>query len=224
MLEEVLPEGTADVASVLSRWAAMDQFYLVGGTALTLHLGHRRSRDLDFFTREPLTELPPLPGLDDCLVQFGHVETELAVTHQLQWKLDNVSVILLAYPFAHSFDLQTWRGLAIADPRDVAVQKVYAVVRRAQTRDYLDLHAILTKGILSFDEVINLAQDTYRDEFSKRMFLQQLTYIKDLKDVDDALSLLVLPESLDTIVSDLDNQVKNWMAHHFRRHTQGLQP
>ncbi len=52
MHEHVLPEGTAAVASTLAQWPVMDQFYLAGGTALALHLGHRQSRDL--VTREQI--------------------------------------------------------------------------------------------------------------------------------------------------------------------------
>ncbi|NMP25051.1 hypothetical protein [Sulfobacillus harzensis] len=127
-----------------------------------------------------------------------------------------MSVTLLAYPFPHRFGYQPWRGLAVADARDVAVQKAYTVGRRAQARDYLDLHAVLTRGIVSLDDLMRLAQDTYRDAFSPRLFLQQLTYTQDLPDRDSALSLLVTPQSFDTITQDLTRQVQNWAAQRFR--------
>ena len=57
MHEELLPEGAIPVASILAQWPAMQQFYLAGGTGLALHLGHRQSRDLDFFTRDPREEI-----------------------------------------------------------------------------------------------------------------------------------------------------------------------
>ena len=77
---EVLAGGTASVADVLSHWPAMQSFYLPGGTALALHLGHRRSRDLGFFTRQPLSTLPMLPGLDDMLGQLRHDEQDIHPT------------------------------------------------------------------------------------------------------------------------------------------------
>ncbi len=213
--EDLLPAGIAPVASILAQWSAMSQFYLAGGTALALHLGHRQSRDLDFFTRNPLGTLPPLSGMNDILTRFGTVEWELNTPEQVQWRLDDVSVTLLAYPFPHRFGYQPWRGLAVADVRDVAVQKAYTVGRRAQARDYLDLHAVLTQGIVSLDDLMRLAQDTYRDAFSARLFLQQLTYTQDLPDRDSALSLLMTPQSFDTITRDLTRQVQNWAAQRF---------
>jgi hypothetical protein len=59
--EDTLPAGTAAVASALALWPAMEQFYLAGGTALALYLGHRQSRNLDFFTRTPASLLPAVP-------------------------------------------------------------------------------------------------------------------------------------------------------------------
>lgn len=134
----------------------MRQFYLAGGTALALHLGHRQSRDLDFFTQNPLGTLPSLAGMTNFLTSFRTVEWELNTSEQVQWRLNDVSVTLLAYPFTHQFNYHPWRGLSVADARDVAVQKAYTVGRRAQARDYLDLHAVLTRGIVSLDSALSL--------------------------------------------------------------------
>lgn len=194
----------------------MSHFYLVGGTALTLHLGHRRSQDLDFFTRDPLGTLPPLIGMEDMLSQFELVQWDLNTTEQVQWRLDDVSVTILAYPFPHHFAYHAWRGLAVADARDVAVQKAYTVGRRAQARDYLDLHAVLTQGLVSLDELMRLAQNIYHDAFSARLFLQQLTYTQDLPDRDSALSLLVRHQSFEAVTRDLAQEVQNWAEKRLR--------
>jgi predicted nucleotidyltransferase component of viral defense system len=190
----------------------MSRYYLAGGTALALHFGHRQSRDLDFFTRSPAKQLPPLSAIDDMLTQFTSVQWVLNTKEQVQWRLDGVSVTLLAYPFAHRFNYSEWRGVAVADPRDVAVQKAYTIGRRAQARDYLDLHAVLTRGVISLEDLMRLAQETYGDAFSPRLFLQQLTYTQDLPDRDDALSLLVTPQSFDVITQALAHEVQTWAA------------
>lgn len=214
--EAMLPTGTAAVAAILAEWRAMKHFYLAGGTALALHLGHRQSRDLDFFTRVPQERLPALPDLENVLARFPTVEWELKTAEQIQCRLDGVSVTLLAYPFPHRFAFQTWRGLAVADARDIAVQKAYTVGRRAQARDYLDLHALLTRNIVSLDDLLAWAQETYREAFSPRLFLQQLTYTADLPDRDAALALLVSPATFDAMADDLAQLVREWSARRFR--------
>lgn len=215
MHEGVLSEGVAQVASSLGAWPAMAAFYLSGGTGLALHLGHRQSRDLDFFTTAPLPSLPALAGIDGLLQAFASVEWVLNTSSQVQWRLNGVSVSLVAYPFGHSFPHRRWGSLNLADARDIAIQKAYTVGRRARARDYLDLHAVLTSGVLSLGEIVERAQHVYGEAFSPRLFLQQLTYTADLVDRDDALSLLTTPRSFESITSDLDALVRQWGQERF---------
>ncbi|MFQ5657921.1 MAG: nucleotidyl transferase AbiEii/AbiGii toxin family protein, partial [Candidatus Methylomirabilales bacterium] len=51
MHPEVLPLRARRLCGKLMRLPALRPFYLAGGTGLALHLGHRRSEDLDFFSR-----------------------------------------------------------------------------------------------------------------------------------------------------------------------------
>lgn len=220
MHEAVLPTGTAKVAASLARWGALDQFYLAGGTALALHLGHRRSRDLDVFTRAPTAALPPLAGLDGMVQQFAEVQWDRRTGDPVPFWVDQVSVTLLAYPFRHRFPHRAWQGIAVADARDVAVQKARILGRpflgrRAQARDYVDMHALLTRGVVSLDELLAWGQETYRDAFSPRLFLQQLTYTEDVADVDSALTLLVDPVPFSAIAADLAHEVEVWARGHW---------
>ncbi len=214
MDESVLATGVVEVVSVLASWPPMQQFYLSGGTALALQEGHRRSKALDFFTLDPWEVLPQLPQLDAMLQRFTKVEWTHRSPEQIDWRLNGVSVTLLAYPFVHDFDLHTWRGLSVADPTDIAVQKAYTLGRRAQARDYVDLHAIMQAGLMSIDEIMNRAQHTYGDAFSPRLFLQQLTYTHDLpdKDKDEAITLMIEPLSFTTVEKDLRSMVQHWMT------------
>ncbi|MEO6848597.1 MAG: nucleotidyl transferase AbiEii/AbiGii toxin family protein [Chthoniobacterales bacterium] len=52
----VMPQETADIYERLNKKSILAPFVLIGGTALSLHLGHRVSEDLDF-----ITHLPGLP-------------------------------------------------------------------------------------------------------------------------------------------------------------------
>ncbi len=122
----------------------------------------------------------------------------------------------LAYPFPHRFAYQTWRGLAVDDGRDIAVYKAYTIGRWARARDYLDLHAILTGGVVSLVDLIRRAQETYGEAFSPRLFPQQLTYTQDLPDRDSALALLTPPFSFDAVAADLAQLVRDWFVRRFR--------
>lgn len=213
MIESVLMDGAVETASTLASWLPMQKFYLSDGTALALQKGHRRSKDFDFFTLHPLEVLPELPELDNLLKRFRRAEWIHKSPEQIDWRLDGVSVTLLAYPFAHDFDFRTWRGITVADPKDIALQKAYALGRRARARDYIDLHAIMKAGLMSIDEIIDRAQHTYGNAFSPRLFLQQLTYTHDLadKDKDEAVSLMIEPQSFTIVEQDLQRLVQEWI-------------
>jgi|SRR3989344_1214523 len=48
---ETLPEATARLIEKIKLLPQLQQFYLTGGTTLSLQLGHRESEDLDFFSQ-----------------------------------------------------------------------------------------------------------------------------------------------------------------------------
>ncbi len=152
---------------------------------------------------QPLAALPDLPDLEPFLRRFRHVEWVQRWPHQIHGRLKDVSVTLLAYLCPHLQAFHGWRGLAVADARDIAAPKAYTLGRWAQARDCLDWHGLLTSGVVSLDAVLPQARATCHDAFSPRLFLQQLTYTRDVPDGDDARALLTRPQALTTIEQDL---------------------
>jgi hypothetical protein len=63
-----------DIADRLANWDEIRNYYLTGGTALSLKIGHRRSLDLDFFTRQTVGSLPNFPKLIHEINWLGNTE------------------------------------------------------------------------------------------------------------------------------------------------------
>ncbi len=119
---------------------------------------------------------------------------------------------MLAYPFQHRDGFCSWRGLWVADPRDIAIQKAYTTGRRAVARDYVDLHALLCMAqTISLGDLLQAAQIVYGGSFSSRLFLRQLTDESDLIDVDDAIPLLISPYPFRAIMDDLQSLIRDWL-------------
>ena len=76
MFIKTVPDALARNLETLGKEKAVEQFYLAGGTALALQLGHRLSYDLDFFTEQDFSE----KALIDVLGRLG----ELTVDHQAE--------------------------------------------------------------------------------------------------------------------------------------------
>lgn len=116
-------------------------FYLAGGTAVALHLGHRRSVDLDWFTAEGLDD--PL-GLAEMLREEGVAFiTEQAAAGTLHGSIRGVRVSLLRYRYPLLAGLRAWSGgIRIAARADLAAMKLSAVAQRGAKKDFVDVYAL----------------------------------------------------------------------------------
>jgi predicted nucleotidyltransferase component of viral defense system len=72
MLLEKLPPATATLLQLMAQHCApLSRFALIGGTALTLHLGHRISEDLDFSFPAPQLDARAIVAMLDTLRALG---------------------------------------------------------------------------------------------------------------------------------------------------------
>ena len=136
--EKVLDRSGHDSARRLAEAAGAD-FYLAGGTALALRLGHRISLDLDLFSagcrlaqadRLALKEKLELSG------PLGILEEKDGTCHL---RLDKTPASLFYYPYKLLFPPAVWNGLKIASIEDIAAMKLSAVVSRGSKKDFIDL-------------------------------------------------------------------------------------
>lgn len=129
----------------LSTCAPVASFYLAGDSALTVHLGHRQSLDLDFFSNTPEVSLTIVR--DALSSAFAHVrvlgETDVA----LHVECDGARLDFVRYPYpALERPTPGPFGIGIAGLRDLGTMKLSALSRRGLRRDFWDLHEILRAG------------------------------------------------------------------------------
>jgi len=135
----ILPPSTLRAMDFLAEaeWLSGSGWYLAGGTALALHVGHRSSEDLDFFTSEKDfvagDVLRHLSGSD--------WKTDLARDGTIWTEYLGAKVSFIAYPFFIPLCERAMYGrIAVADPRDIAVMKVIALSQRGRKRDFVDIY------------------------------------------------------------------------------------
>lgn len=131
--------------------------YLAGGTALALHLGHRKSFDLDLFTQKPVEslEMHPAHGL---IERLEGARLTVSTGDQRDYTLLGCKVTLLAWPFPLLDSPSDKDGIRMASMRDIAAMKAYALGRWARARDYLDLMAVLEGGHLALKDLVRHAK------------------------------------------------------------------
>jgi hypothetical protein len=177
--------------------------HLGGGTAVAVHLGHRESRDLDFFFHQAV-DLGEIKGLLGGLGAF-------AVTHESEGTLtglfgatkieifDASQLELLAEPVVVA-------GVDVAGLEDLMAMKLKVMAERGEMRDYFDVKAIDERGAVSVEEGIELYMRRYGIDSSSDALPHLYRTMGDLSDVevDDLLPI------------DLDELQRWWSARQVR--------
>jgi Nucleotidyl transferase AbiEii toxin, Type IV TA system len=175
---EALPAAQQQIWNALAA-APRFGFVLYGGTAIALHLGHRRSIDFDFFRSEPLDK-------NQLRAEFGFVKgaTVLQDTPDTQVILTEMP----AGPVKISFfggiafgrvrdPLQTRDGvLLVASLEDLMATKLKATLDRAEAKDYRDIAAMISAGVS-----LSLGLSAFRQMFDGEpaQVLRAIGYFKD---------------------------------------------
>lgn len=155
---------------------ASDNWYLAGGTALALQVGHRESQDLDFFTTQKsfnIGELERILGNE----QTWHTESRSEGT--LYGELLNAKMSLIAYPFFKPVGPRLKAGtVSILTPPDIAAMKITAISQRGRKRDFIDLYW-LCNHIQPLTESFGRAQRQYTINQNPNHILKSLVYFED---------------------------------------------
>jgi hypothetical protein len=136
---EVLPEDQWTVLRLAGPVLAQHGYYLAGGTALAIHLGHRRSLDLDWFTAERLPDPMALAqSLRDEGIPFATGQTAPGTLHG-QVQNVRMSRFEFRYPLLEALVLWEEVGMRLASLDDLACMKLSAIAQRGSRKDFYDL-------------------------------------------------------------------------------------
>ncbi len=152
------------------------EFYLVGGTAIALHIGHRRSIDFDLFKLNPLR---PKKILETINASKHTYEVTRRVTEQLNVTIHNVKFTFFQYPFEIKASEKLNDILRLPTLLDLAAMKAYALGRRSKWKDYVDLYFIL-KDYFTIKQISDRGNTIFGQLFSEKLFRAQLSYFDDI--------------------------------------------
>lgn len=177
MYPEALSEEGKKLFPSFSR---LSNFYLAGGTALALQIGHRISVDFDFFSQKEI----PKNLLDELKRIFVQHKFTISVDNpeELTVFLNKTKITFVKYPFPVIRSLIEYEGVKILRVEEIGAAKAYVIGRRGDFKDYVDLFYILSEGHSSSEEIINLAEEKFQNEFNSRLFLEQLVYLEDIEE------------------------------------------
>lgn len=197
---------TKESTVLLSSFGRFDDFYLAGGTALALQIGHRLSVDFDFFSSKSFP--------DKFLKKVKRVfeGRQLSVTYsapeQLNLIIDGVKVTFFNYPYQNIYPLVPYKEIKLASILEIALTKAFSIGKRLSYKDYIDWHFMLTGGYVSLLEVIESAKKKFGADFNDRLFLGQLVSMEDIP--PQKIDFLGTQVSRETVEQTLKTAVKEF--------------
>jgi hypothetical protein len=135
-------------------------YYLAGDTALAIHLGHRRSLDLDWFTAERLPDpMAQAQRLRDEGIPFITGQTAPGTLHG-QVQSVRMSLFEFRYPLLEALVLWEGVGVRLASLDDLACMKLSAIAQRGSRKDFYDLYVLCRSH-----RPLRQCMDLYRQKF-----------------------------------------------------------
>ncbi|MFQ5456494.1 MAG: nucleotidyl transferase AbiEii/AbiGii toxin family protein [Nitrospirota bacterium] len=175
MFIEVLPEDVPSYLETISRSGILASFYMAGGTGLALQLGHRRSVDLDFFTKRPFDPSETAKKIS----YIGNFSIESKSQGTLHGLFHNVKLSLFHYSYSLLKNLHPFMGLQIADAIDIGCMKIDAISSRGYMRDFIDLYVICNE-VVSLKELLVFFEKKYKGvSYNKVHIMKSLIYFEE---------------------------------------------
>ncbi len=187
-LDCLLPNTKDLLLQMIDSCSFLDKYVLVGGSALTLHLCHRKSEDLDFFTYDDNFELKEILRY---IKQFEQIEILNKTDEQIDILLDGVKVTFFAacWKFLKPINSSQFH---LATLEQIAAMKVNVLFLRAKYRDYYDLY-FLAKDAMSLKQIFKCSEHIV-EGITYKLFVVGLLYIDDIE--DDNISYLQPKEKI----------------------------
>ncbi len=225
-----LATTTRPVYELMARQRALENFVLIGGTAMALQMGHRLSEDLDFWL--PAERISPyaIDRMMNELKAQGHTVVfatppaaiaafrinagEDLRWYAQDWAIDGVKVQLfcpqdVAYEHFRTYPrltaTQTGASFEIATLDAIFAMKSYALSRRTRSRDIVDLWHFVQRGKTLADilQVARLASPSVSDEHAKAVLCGEVP----LDAQDEGFALLAPGLSLQQVYADFAKAV-----------------
>jgi len=179
-------------------------YYLAGGTACALHLGHRLSYDLDFFSTD--SSLPE--EIRNFLLKRGHLEIYQNEVDTFNGSLNGTKLSFFKYPYPLLQPLTNFEGIKVASLPDLACMKLEAIASRGVKRDFIDLYFIL-KWVELKQAAVWFEKKYSQQNISFSHVLKSLVYFDDAE--SDPLPKMLKVVKWEEIKLFFRQEVKKWM-------------
>lgn len=165
----------------------LSSFYMAGGTACSIQIGHRISVDLDFFSDTNFEPQELLSSVKNEGVELQNFELSKGT---LKGWISDAQLSFFSYPYKLVSPLVDFENnVRLASLLDIGLMKLTAIASRGSKKDFVDLFFILKQHSLT-ELFSNFENKFTTDQINKYHYLKSLVYFDDA-DIDPNPNMLV---------------------------------
>lgn len=178
---ETIEPGTLDILKKCMQLPSLAPFILVGGTALSLQYGHRRSIDLDFFGAVDKLDSE---AIKTDLESIGSTKFSSESNVMLGFFVENVKIDVVKYKYKLVEAPIIIDSIRMAHPKDIGAMKLAAVSGRGKKKDYYDLYFLLQE--YSLKQLLEVNKLKFPDS-NEMVILKSISYFEDADNDADVI-------------------------------------
>jgi predicted nucleotidyltransferase component of viral defense system len=164
---------------------ALQDFSLVGGTALSLLYGHRMSVDLDLFSNKPFENADIIDALKNKF-QEKFIMEEKPPRFGIFCFIDNAKVDIVRHPYPLIRPELNIENIRMFSAEDIIAMKVQAILGRAKKKDFWDVAELLLH--FSVADFVQFHKEKYSTQNLLITVPQAITYFLDAEESEDPIS------------------------------------
>lgn len=201
--KETVEPATLELLKKLTSCPELSQFRLVGGTALSLLVGHRKSIDLDLFSDQPFDKNILKDFLEELF--FPVSIRDSSSKSIMQCFIENIKVdfVFVKDPFNHPADFL--ENIPFAHIEDIAALKLNAIKGRGSKKDFWDIAKLL--NIYSLEKLFSFYEKRYPHDDTFAV-IRSLVYFDDAEQEPDPV--MVDHTSWDEVKKTIEKAFKDY--------------
>ena len=199
MFYNILDKKRLDILPLFRNFK--DSFYLAGGTALALHLGHRDSIDFDFFTSEDINTEELFERLREIFKRHKLLKIQEEPNTLTVLIDDSVKISFFTYKYKLIDKTISDENFTFAGVVDIGCMKLSAITGRASNKDYIDLYFILK--LFSLSDLLDKTYEKY-PQLDRNLILKSLVYFEDVTQ-----EKIIFKNSSDIAFEEVEKSLKN---------------